>query len=84
MIHNIHRRSFASIVAMLALTGWLAGCGFKGPLYLPPPKPGASKPAAALQTPTTEEDPDSDQKDPDPGSQNLDTRSTAAQTNNKP
>lgn len=85
MIHNIHRRSFTRIVAMLALTGWLAGCGFKGPLYLPPPKPGATK----LETPETQEDydpdqEDSDQEDPDPDSLNLNTRSTAAQTNNKP
>jgi predicted small lipoprotein YifL len=39
---KIHRLSFARIVAMLALIGWLAGCGFKGPLYLPPPKTASS------------------------------------------
>lgn len=47
MIRKIHRRRFTGIVAMLALSGWLAGCGFKGPLYLPPPKPAAAKPAPA-------------------------------------
>ncbi|MCM0034190.1 MAG: lipoprotein [Burkholderiaceae bacterium] len=77
MIHNIHRRSFTRIVAMLALTGWLAGCGFKGPLYLPPPKPGAKRPATAPQTPATQED-------ADPDSLDLNTNSTSAQTNNKP
>jgi predicted small lipoprotein YifL len=77
VIHNIHRRSFTSIVAMLALTGWLAGCGFKGPLYLPPPKPVATKPAATTQTPAAQED-------SDPDSLNLNTNSTATQINNKP
>ena len=51
MIRKIHRRSFARIVAMLALTGWLTGCGYKGPLYLPPPKPKATKPAADAKAP---------------------------------
>jgi predicted small lipoprotein YifL len=50
---KIHRLSFARIVAMLALIGWLAGCGFKGPLYLPPPKPKATKPASAAEAPAT-------------------------------
>lgn len=53
MTRKIHRLSFARIVAMLALTGWLAGCGFKGPLYLPPPKPKATKPVSAAETPVT-------------------------------
>ena len=53
MIRKIHRRSFAGIVAMLTLTGGLAGCGFKGPLYLPPPKPQTSKPAQAPEAPAT-------------------------------
>ncbi len=84
MTHNIHRRSFTRIVAMLALTGWLAGCGFKGPLYLPPPKPGATKPATTVQTPATQEDPDPDQDASNPDSPNQNTHSSAAQTNNKP
>ncbi|MDM9559021.1 MULTISPECIES: LPS translocon maturation chaperone LptM [Bordetella] len=29
------------IVATLAATGLVAACGFKGPLYLPPPEDGA-------------------------------------------
>lgn len=53
MTRKIHRLSFARIVAMLALIGWLAGCGFKGPLYLPPPKPKATKPASAAEAPAT-------------------------------
>lgn len=84
MIHNIRRRSFTSIVAMLALTGWLAGCGFKGPLYLPPPKPGAKIPATAPLMPATQEDADSDSEDANPDSPDLNTTSTAAKTNNKP
>jgi predicted small lipoprotein YifL len=56
---KIHRLSFARIVAMLALTGWLAGCGYKGPLYLPPPKPKATKPASAAETPATTTSPSS-------------------------
>jgi predicted small lipoprotein YifL len=54
---KIHHRSFARIVAMLALTSWLAGCGFKGPLYLPPPKPQAPKPAPAAEAPATSASP---------------------------
>ncbi|MDN4018323.1 LPS translocon maturation chaperone LptM [Zwartia panacis] len=54
MIRNIHRRSFAGIVAMLALTGWLAGCGFKGPLYLPPPKPVSTAPATSAPAPAAQ------------------------------
>jgi predicted small lipoprotein YifL len=54
---KIHHRSFARIVAMLALTGWLAGCGFKGPLYLPPPKPKATKPVPAAEAPATSASP---------------------------
>lgn len=58
MIRKIHRRSFAGIVAMLALTGGLAGCGFKGPLYLPPPKPQATKPASATEASKAPEAPE--------------------------
>lgn len=61
MIRKIHRRSFAGIVAMLALTGGLTGCGYKGPLYLPPPKPQATKPASdteASKAPEAPETPD--------------------------
>jgi predicted small lipoprotein YifL len=31
----------------LVVAALIAGCGFKGPLYLPQDKPAASKPAAA-------------------------------------
>jgi len=31
-------------VLMLAIAAALAGCGYKGPLYLPSSKPGATKP----------------------------------------
>jgi len=30
---------------LILVAALLAGCGYKGPLYLPKPKPGASKPA---------------------------------------
>lgn len=57
MIRTTHRRSFASIVAMLALAGLttslVTGCGFKGPLYLPPPKPAAPV-SQAPKTPVPE------------------------------
>ena len=32
---------------MLALCAWLAGCGQKGPLYLPAPAAATSAPAAS-------------------------------------
>ncbi len=35
MISKTHYRSIVRIVAMLALASWLAGCGYKGPLYMP-------------------------------------------------
>jgi len=36
----------ASLMFLIAV--WLTACGYKGPLYLPPPKPAASKPRAPL------------------------------------
>ncbi len=33
-------------LALVVLVALLAGCGHKGPLYLPDSKPGAQKPAA--------------------------------------
>ncbi len=57
MTRKIHHRRFARIVAMLALTAWLAGCGFKGSLYLPPPKPQAPKPTPAAEMPATSASP---------------------------
>jgi predicted small lipoprotein YifL len=34
-----------SVLASLAALLILAGCGYKGPLYLPKPKPAAQQPA---------------------------------------
>ncbi|CAM5511230.1 Putative lipoprotein OS=Eoetvoesiella caeni OX=645616 GN=DFR37_102245 PE=4 SV=1 [Eoetvoesiella caeni] len=42
-------RSMSRIVASLALLTSLSACGFKGPLYMPPPAP----PDASLTTPPT-------------------------------
>jgi len=33
------------LLLLMALAVLLAGCGYKGPLYLPKPKPDAQKPA---------------------------------------
>jgi len=33
-------------IALLALAAAVSGCGYKGPLYMPKPKPEAAKPAA--------------------------------------
>lgn len=39
------------LLPLLALVVLLAGCGTKGPLYLPKPKPGTQKPGEAVPTP---------------------------------
>ena len=36
----------------LIVIAMLAGCGYKGPLYLPKPKPDAKKPASPPSPPT--------------------------------
>lgn len=36
MISKTHHRTVIRIVAMLTLASWLGGCGFKGPIYVPP------------------------------------------------
>lgn len=36
---------------LLLAVGALAGCGQKGPLFLPPPRPAATAPAPAKATP---------------------------------
>lgn len=36
-----------SILILGGLVTLVAGCGFKGPLVMPPPKPAASAPAPA-------------------------------------
>jgi predicted small lipoprotein YifL len=35
-----------ALLPLIVLASMLAGCGYKGPLYLPKPKPEAKKPAA--------------------------------------
>jgi predicted small lipoprotein YifL len=50
-----------ALLPLIVLVAMLAGCGYKGPLYLPKPKPEAKKPAAppapapAPQQPKAEE-----------------------------
>jgi predicted small lipoprotein YifL len=34
-----------ALISLIALAALLAACGYKGPLYLPKPKPEAQKPA---------------------------------------
>lgn len=34
-----------ALLPLIVLVAMLAGCGYKGPLYLPKDKPGAQKPA---------------------------------------
>jgi predicted small lipoprotein YifL len=46
VISKTHYRSIVRIVAMLTLASWLAGCGWKGPLYLPG-KPTEFKPVSS-------------------------------------
>ena len=43
MISKTDNHQSARIGAMLTLAMWVAGCGFKGPLYLPP-KPAEINP----------------------------------------
>ena len=42
-----HCSSMRAALYSIALAILIAGCGYKGPLYLPKPKPVAQKPAAA-------------------------------------
>ena len=35
-----------ALLLLIVLSSMLAACGYKGPLYLPKPKPAAQKPAA--------------------------------------
>lgn len=44
----------------------LAGCGYKGPLYLPKPKPVAQNPAPKPAPAQDDKKPESEQKSPDP------------------
>lgn len=45
------------LIPLIVCTGLLAGCGYKGPLYLPKPKPEAQKPAPAPADRTQPEKP---------------------------
>jgi predicted small lipoprotein YifL len=40
-----------ALLLLIALAVLFAGCGNKGPLYLPKPKPGTQKPGEAAPTP---------------------------------
>ncbi len=40
-----------ALLPLIALAVLLAGCGTKGPLYLPKPKPGTQKPGEPTPTP---------------------------------
>lgn len=42
-------------VPLIVLAVSIAGCGYKGPLYLPKPKPEAQKPASAPAAQTDEQ-----------------------------
>lgn len=44
----------ASILAAAALCATLAGCGQRGPLYLPPPEPAPHSSAPALPLPQSQ------------------------------
>jgi len=46
---------------LIALAVLLAGCGYKGPLYLPKPKPGAQQPATPPASQENEKKPTGDQ-----------------------
>lgn len=49
VFHSAHNRLALRIVATLALGGLLAACGYKGPLYLPPPEPtGQQTPPSSI------------------------------------
>ena len=53
MSHMAYGRMVLRIVATLAAIGLTAACGFKGPLYLPPPQspdPAPQPPQSTTQT----------------------------------
>ena len=50
-------RSMPRIVASFAMLAALAGCGYKGPLYMPPPPPpeaSLTKPPTSVPLPATQ------------------------------
>lgn len=46
-----------ALVPLIVLSLLLAACGYKGPLYLPKPKPEAQKPATPPDSQETEKKP---------------------------
>ena len=48
------------LLSLMALALSIAGCGYKGPLYFPKPKPGVQKPASAPAAPPPEDKPSGD------------------------
>jgi predicted small lipoprotein YifL len=44
-----------ALLPLIILASLLAGCGYKGPLYLPKDKPGAQKPPAPAPAPPVEQ-----------------------------
>ena len=49
--HRLTFRSMRAVICLIVLAASVAGCGYKGPLYLPKDKPGAQKPAAQKPAP---------------------------------
>ena len=49
MIRKTDKPRNARIVAMLTLSAWVAGCGFKGPLYMPA-KPAEVRPYVSQES----------------------------------
>jgi len=55
------RHAMRALSPLIALAVLLAGCGYKGPLYLPKPKPGAQQPATPPASQENEKKPTGDQ-----------------------
>lgn len=50
MFQLAYSRMALRIVATLMATGIVAACGYKGPLYMPPPPEGSKAPASTQQS----------------------------------
>jgi len=50
-----------ALLLLIAVAALSAGCGYKGPLYLPKPKPEAQKPATPPASQENEKKPAGDQ-----------------------
>ena len=59
------------LLSLIALTVLLAGCGHKGPLYLPKPKPGAQSTAPQPAAGQDDQKPADDPKRQNPDSGTL-------------